>query len=182
MLVVPVARLKQRRTPTATLVLLAPTRRLVDSCVPVVAVAVLPVTLWPQQAASPVTVQQRQRLAPQPLALAALAVNCSIRLAASYQPGRVAVVLVAQSLPATCRTPAVLVAAQVYLRAALLLPLATLQHQVQVWVVPAEVALLAATVEPVVPVEHPAVAAVAAVVLSTHSLPVLAVLALQASF
>jgi len=55
-LVVPVARRKQRQTPTATLVLLAPTQRLVDSCVRVAGVAVLPVTLWPQQAASPVTV------------------------------------------------------------------------------------------------------------------------------
>jgi len=139
-LVVPVARLKQRRTPTATLVLLAPTRRLVDSCVPVVAVAVLPVTLWPQQAASPVTVQQRQRLAPQPLALAALAVNCSIRLAASYQPGRVVVAPVEQSLPATSTTSAPLVAQPACLPVALFQPPATLRPQRLALVVPAAVA------------------------------------------
>jgi len=93
--------------------------------------------------------------------LVVLAVNSSIRLAASYQPGRAVVVPVVQSLPATSTTPALLVGQPDCLPVARFRPQVIRPPQHQVWVVPVVVVeppvVLAAVV-----VVYPAVVLVAA--------------------
>ena len=80
------------------------------------------------------------------------------------------VVLVVQSLPATCRTPAPLVARPDCLPVVLLLPLATQLRQRLDLVAQVAAVLMVVRLVRLVPVEPRAVAVVAAPVLSTHSL------------